>query len=58
MSFIILILCMLYIIWEVKRYLDIDTLEKSEKLKLLGIDHKVVKRWYGISIELEKDKLK
>lgn len=49
---------MLYIIWEVKRYLDIDTLEKSEKLKLLGIDHKVVKRWYGISIELEKDKLK
>lgn len=58
MSFIILILSMIYIIYEIKKYLDIDTIEKSEKLKLLGINHKLVKKWYGMSLEIEKDKLK
>lgn len=54
MSFLLIIIFAIIFIYTIHNRLEKDTLLESERLKTLGISHKVVKKWYGLCIEREK----
>lgn len=54
MSFLIIIIMSLFFINRLYKLLEKDTLRESERLKNSGINHKVIKKWYGLYIEREK----